>query len=363
MAPTTRQSPFRGSDYNSQLMHWEVRGRRQNTRDAAEDVGNSRGDAAATRRRRGGDAAATRQATRRAREAARRDAERAQVWFVLLPAVLFFVALPERLRVACLKAAARCAGCPPPDDADSDASSPMHDDAEAGKAKAHDAEAGKAKAKKEETKAEDEAKPAAAPRLAFVDQTRVTLTFLVVCHHCACAVWQTGYSGPNMVEMLKGTPQFAGASTIFSAEVLLDWFLTLQQIYFMATFFFISGVFTPRSFRRKGWRRFLEDKAKRLALPALVWYRPRRPRLAARGDAAAATRHRPLTHRGDAAAAARIFPRYQVAATPRPRRGYSVVSATPRLRRRHSVETPTPACETRQKQLAATPRPRRGIAL
>ena len=34
-------------------------------------------------------------------------------------------------------------------------------------------------------------------------------------------------------------------------------------------FFFISGVFTPRSFERKGWTKFLEDRMLRLALPCV----------------------------------------------------------------------------------------------
>ena len=38
---------------------------------------------------------------------------------------------------------------------------------------------------------------------------------------------------------------------LFSKTILV-WFMELNQDYFMATFFFISGIFTPKSYRKKG---------------------------------------------------------------------------------------------------------------
>jgi hypothetical protein len=48
--------------------------------------------------------------------------------------------------------------------------------------------------------------------------------------------------------------------------------LSLDQCYFMVLFFFISGLFTPSSFDRKGRREFIRDKCKRLGLPFSVYF-------------------------------------------------------------------------------------------
>lgn len=69
---------------------------------------------------------------------------------------------------------------------------------------------------------------------------------------------------PNyQAECFDGQPFFV---TVFS-----PWLLTINQTYFMGLFFFISGIFSPSSLRRKGCRLFLKDKVKRLGLPYLAW--------------------------------------------------------------------------------------------
>merc|ERR1712102_89909 len=49
------------------------------------------------------------------------------------------------------------------------------------------------------------------------------------------------------------------------------WFTFVNQDYFMATFFLVSGLFCPRSLDRKGFRKFVVDKLVRLGGAWLLW--------------------------------------------------------------------------------------------
>lgn len=53
--------------------------------------------------------------------------------------------------------------------------------------------------------------------------------------------------------------------------LLLATFLSFNQAYFMGFLFLIAGYFVPRAFDRKGFRRFVGDRAIRLGIPSLLF--------------------------------------------------------------------------------------------
>lgn len=105
---------------------------------------------------------------------------------------------------------------------------------------------------------EEEAMKAQRHRLFFLDNLKVALTALVVLHHSVCA-----FSGQSWY--------YAIGSYQNSFHTFALWLLGLNQCYFMALFFFISGFMTPTSLQRKGARRFWLDRLKRLLLPLLLF--------------------------------------------------------------------------------------------
>jgi hypothetical protein len=98
------------------------------------------------------------------------------------------------------------------------------------------------------------------PRTYFLDNLKVLLTVIVVNHHAMLAPggvggWYLKYgAGP-----LTSFTAFAAAIT------------SLNQAYFMACFFFISGFFVPNSFDKSTPRAFLRSKFHRLGLPFLAF--------------------------------------------------------------------------------------------
>jgi glucan biosynthesis protein C len=96
-------------------------------------------------------------------------------------------------------------------------------------------------------------------RLFHIDNLRIYLTLLVIVHHAAIAY---GGSGSWPVR----DPSVDAISPIF-----LIFFMAINQTYFMSAFFLLAGYFTPRSFERKGARRFLIDRLIRLGIPLLFY--------------------------------------------------------------------------------------------
>jgi glucans biosynthesis protein C len=98
--------------------------------------------------------------------------------------------------------------------------------------------------------------PAPRPRLWFLDNLKVWLTFLVIAHHAGQAFGGTGgfwhYENPTRW-----------------AE--LGFFFWVNASFFMGLFFFISAYFLPGSYDRKGEAAFLKDKALRFGVPLLVF--------------------------------------------------------------------------------------------
>ena len=101
------------------------------------------------------------------------------------------------------------------------------------------------------------AQPAARrPRAVYLDNLKVLLTAIVVNHHCFLAL---GGAGGWFAKLACYTTSFS---------LLSGWISGLNQCYFMALFFFISGLFTPGSFDKHvrqgtGIRGFLRDKCLR----------------------------------------------------------------------------------------------------
>lgn len=98
------------------------------------------------------------------------------------------------------------------------------------------------------------------PRYYFLDNLKIFLTALVVTHHVSCAFGACGSGGWYLV---------IGDNDNFFTD-LLKLFTLLNQGYFMTLFFLISGFFTPSSYDRKGPILFLQDKVKRILVPAVV---------------------------------------------------------------------------------------------
>jgi hypothetical protein len=96
------------------------------------------------------------------------------------------------------------------------------------------------------------------PKLYFIDNIKIFLTLMVVITHTAQV-----FRGIQPLSV-EGSPGYYNTFTSGLEE--------LNQAYFMALFFLLSGYFVPSSLDRKGLRMFIADKMKRLGLPAIMWF-------------------------------------------------------------------------------------------
>jgi fucose 4-O-acetylase-like acetyltransferase len=97
-------------------------------------------------------------------------------------------------------------------------------------------------------------------RTYYIDRVRVVLTALVILHHTAIT-----YGAPGGWFYNELHPSAAPSSE------LLTVFVAVNQAFFMGFFFLLAGYFTPGSYERKGWRRFLLERLVRLGIP-LVFF-------------------------------------------------------------------------------------------
>ena len=97
-------------------------------------------------------------------------------------------------------------------------------------------------------------------RLAFIDNLRSAMIVLVVSMHAAVTYSHLG-SWYFMEDPKPSTPVLAVFATY---QVFL-------QAFFMGFLFFIAGYFVPAAFDRKGFGRFVHDRAVRLGLPSLFY--------------------------------------------------------------------------------------------
>jgi len=106
--------------------------------------------------------------------------------------------------------------------------------------------------------------PAAEPklgRLFYIDNIRWLMIFFVIVVHSAVIYGPVG--------------QFFGfedrSEELGPSEFLLALTSILLQTFFMGILFLIAGYFVPNSLARKGRRRFIWDRFKRLGIPALIF--------------------------------------------------------------------------------------------
>eukprot|EP00775_Hariotina_reticulata_P012003 gene12003-12147_t len=97
----------------------------------------------------------------------------------------------------------------------------------------------------------------AKPRMFYIDWLRLFLTVLVVLHHCVTAYQTFPYANKVKNDL--------------SLWLFGQLFVYGNQAYFMTLFFFISGIYVPASYKRKGAVQFLWDRTLRLVLPCLVY--------------------------------------------------------------------------------------------
>jgi len=110
-----------------------------------------------------------------------------------------------------------------------------------------------------ETKTLNPSAPAGA-RLAYVDNIRWTVIAMVVLMH-ACVT----YSGSGSWFYVEKTTQDIASTLAFGI------YQSFAQAFFMGLLFFLAGTLVPAAYDRKGFLRFVGDRAVRLGVPSLVF--------------------------------------------------------------------------------------------
>ena len=102
-------------------------------------------------------------------------------------------------------------------------------------------------------------------RFVYFDYLKVATILLVVFHHAVMAY-------TLLVQNSHGSYLFYMSPVINHQEQWLgfDYIVGLDDVYFMALMFFVSGIFSWNSLLKKGGSRYLVERSKRLALPFVV---------------------------------------------------------------------------------------------
>lgn len=98
-------------------------------------------------------------------------------------------------------------------------------------------------------------------RLDYVDNLRVFLVALVICHHLTVA-----FGAPGGWYYIITQPSDALSLVAFVM------FVAVNQAFFMSLLFFVAAYFTPISMDSKGVRRFIRERLMRLGIPLGVYY-------------------------------------------------------------------------------------------
>jgi hypothetical protein len=102
-------------------------------------------------------------------------------------------------------------------------------------------------------------RPTKPSRIYYIDWLRTWLTLLVVIHHCFWVV-------------LAGWFPFTRPWNNDTATTIISYMIVAgNQAYFMGLFFFLSGLVTGPSLKRKGSWEFLKDRFFRLIVPAILY--------------------------------------------------------------------------------------------
>ena len=96
-------------------------------------------------------------------------------------------------------------------------------------------------------------------KINFIDHLKVVITMLVILHHTFIAYGAPGGWYYSQKTMLTG------------ALIPMTVFVSVNQSFFMGFFFFLSALFVPSSYNKKGPRKFITDRFIRLGIP-LVFY-------------------------------------------------------------------------------------------
>ncbi|MBD1366965.1 acyltransferase [Mucilaginibacter sp. ZT4R22] len=96
-------------------------------------------------------------------------------------------------------------------------------------------------------------------KIVYIDHLKVVLTVLVILHHTVIT-----YGAP-------GNWYFNEKTKLLGAIVPMTAFVAVNQAFFMGFFFFLSALFIPSSYDKKGPAKFITDRLLRLGLP-LVFY-------------------------------------------------------------------------------------------
>lgn len=96
-------------------------------------------------------------------------------------------------------------------------------------------------------------------KIIYIDNLKVVLTVLVVLHHTFIT-----YGAPGGWYYRQLTQQMG-------ALIPMTLFVAVNQSFFMGFFFFLSALFIPSSYNKKGATKFLGDRLLRLGIPLLFY--------------------------------------------------------------------------------------------
>jgi surface polysaccharide O-acyltransferase-like enzyme len=96
-------------------------------------------------------------------------------------------------------------------------------------------------------------------KINYIDHLKVALTTLVIMHHTFIA-----YGAP-------GGWYYSQKTTIMGAIIPMTLFVAVNQAFFMGFFFFLSALFIPSSYDKKGPVKFITDRLIRLGVPLLFY--------------------------------------------------------------------------------------------
>lgn len=100
-------------------------------------------------------------------------------------------------------------------------------------------------------------------RIDYVDNLRIFLTALVVCHHQWIA-----FGAPGGWYYVVRQP----AEVPLPSLVVMTMFVGVNQAFFMSLFFFVAAYFTPMSLDKRGRPAFFRKRLMRLGVPLLVFF-------------------------------------------------------------------------------------------
>ncbi|RYU90723.1 acyltransferase [Mucilaginibacter terrigena] len=96
-------------------------------------------------------------------------------------------------------------------------------------------------------------------KINYIDHLKVLLTILVIMHHTFIT-----YGAP-------GGWYYSQKTTLEGAIIPMTVFVAVNQAFFMGFFFFLSALFIPSSYDKKGLVKFITDRLIRLGIP-LIFY-------------------------------------------------------------------------------------------